>query len=243
MIHESEDEPAYHRDPYRRSLSVWVDAVGRDEKHGPYVVLSDTLCHPHGGGQKGDRATLRLTAEEAATAGCARDLPVIDTRREGSRILHILPPETEPGSLETAIAGIREVTLDLEWEFRFRQMRLHSTAHLLHCFVERIVGRPLDDPQVSDLRPEFGLNRYAQRDLLNPEQLEEAVAALNAFTAEGHAIRTTPDESKPGFRTWQCEGWTIPCGGTHPASTAEIGPVSASLSLKRGRTSMTFSVC
>jgi alanyl-tRNA synthetase/misacylated tRNA(Ala) deacylase len=232
--------PAYHRDPFQRELGAWVDAAGTDERWGPYLILSDTICHPHGGGQKGDRATLRLTPAEASAGKCVEQLPVVDTRRDGERILHILPPEVDIAGLDEALTGEREVTLALDWDFRLRQMRLHSAAHLLHCFVARTVGDDLPDPDVSDLQPGFGLNRYERPEVLTPAQMSQVTEALNAFIAEDHPIRTTADEARPGFRYWHCEEWRIPCGGTHLAATGQIGTVDVTLSLKRGRTSMTF---
>ena len=143
--------------------------------------------------------------------------------------------------------GTQPFLLRLDWTFRYRQMRLHSAAHLLHCFVAKIVGEsaggpPVEFPETSDLQPEFGLNRYAVKDLLDLGQMERVVAKLNAFAAEGHAIATRPDPETEGFRYWECAEWVIPCGGTHPRDTAEIGPVEVTLSLKRGKTGMTFRV-
>jgi Ser-tRNA(Ala) deacylase AlaX len=132
--------------------------------------------------------------------------------------------------------------LRLDWDFRHRQMRLHSAAHLLHCFVEQALGRPVDYPETSDLQPDYGLNRYERKELLTPAQMEGVLETLNEFIAAGHAIVTSPDPEREGYRFWRCEQWVIPCGGTHPADTREIGTVQAELSLKRGRTSMTFRV-
>ncbi len=97
-------------------------------------------------------------------------------------------------------------------------------------------------PETSDLQPEFGLNRYDHREMLDAGQMERVMAEMNAFAAEGHAIATRPDPEKAGFRYWECADWVIPCGGTHPRDTAEIGPVEVKLSLKRRKTGMTFRV-
>jgi alanyl-tRNA synthetase/misacylated tRNA(Ala) deacylase len=246
-----ETVPVFYDDFYRREMEVWVDAVVDHEKHGPCLVLSETLCHPHGGGQKGDRAELALTEEEAATLGVTAQvgvtprLAIVDTRREGGSILHIIEGTVLEGTLdsdaaEEVLVGSRPFPLQLNWEFRHTQMRLHSAAHLLHCFIERELGGALDFPETSDIQPDFGLNRYDRKELLDERQFRAALEKLNAFTAAGHGIDTWPDEEREGFRYWKCGGWVIPCGGTHPADTREIGAVEGSLSLKRGRTGMTF---
>ena len=240
MDADLQTKPTFYEDVYRTELEVWVDGLVRDERHGTCLVLSETLCHPHGGGQKGDRATLRLPPQDAAALGVGPALAIADTRKADGRILHVLAAPLEPVRAEPVLVGRHPYALRLDWEFRWRQMRLHSAAHLLHCFVERVLERPVDYPETSDLQPDFGLNRYERKELLSLEQLAAAVEQLNAFTAQGHAIATRPDPDRPGFRTWHCEEWVIPCGGTHPADSREIGSVQAGLSLKRGRTSITF---
>jgi alanyl-tRNA synthetase/misacylated tRNA(Ala) deacylase len=242
MTATPETEPVFYADVYRRELEVWVDALVQDARFGTCLVLSATLCHPHGGGQKGDRATLLLSDDAAAALDAPEGLAIADTRKADGRILHVLGGAVEPERVEAALVGTQPFRLRLDWAFRQRQMRLHSAAHLLHCFVERVLGRAVDHPETSDLQPDFGLNRYERADLLAPAQLEAVLHQLNAFTAAGHAITTVPDPHRAGFRTWHCAEWTIPCGGTHPADTREIGPVRADLSLKRGRTSLTFRV-
>lgn len=249
MNPSTETTLTFYEDFYRTELEVWVDALTQTERFGPCLVLSETLCHPHGGGQKGDRAVLALAGEAAEQLGTS-ELAIVDTRRDGERIVHVLDggaATADPAALEEALVGTQPFPLRLNWEFRHHQMRLHSAAHLMHCFVEKIVGEdaggpPVEFPETSDIQPDFGLNRYDRREMLDAEQMERVVAELNAFTAEGHAITTRPDAEKAGFRYWECAEWVIPCGGTHPRDTSEIGPVTATLSLKRGKTGMTFRV-
>jgi len=243
MPSEPETEPTFYEDVYRTELEVWVDALEQDERYGTCLVFSQTLCHPHGGGQKGDRATLLLPPEDAAALGLEGEgLAIADTRRADGRILHVLAAPLDVGVAEGVLVGSHPYRLRLDWDFRHRQMRLHSAAHLLHCFVQHVLGREVKPPETSDLQPDYGLNRYEQKELLTPEQMEDVLRQLNAFAAEGHGITTYPDEQRPGFRYWQCEDWVIPCGGTHPSNTRDIGTVHAELSLRRGRTSMTFRV-
>jgi Ser-tRNA(Ala) deacylase AlaX len=122
-------------------------------------------------------------------------------------------------------------------------MRLHSAAHLSQCFMERVLGVSLEHPNFSDLQEDRGINRYDRPHLLSNEQLSDAVQLLNEFTAAEHSIRIYPDigPGKPDWaRLWQCEGWKIPCGGVHPASTKEIGPIAADVSVRKHQTAVTF---
>ncbi|MCZ6534241.1 MAG: alanyl-tRNA editing protein [SAR324 cluster bacterium] len=235
-------EAEYHRNPYRREIEIWVDTLGEHPRFGQYLLFSDSIFHPHGGGQKGDRGLLHLGGEVAEALGCPSDLPLTDTRRENRDNLHVLGSALDNERAHQHLVGSRLFRLTLDWEFRYRQMRLHSAAHLLHCFVERVLGNSIPFPETSDLQPEYGLNRYETKGLLMEEQVREAEQQLNLFTAEGHAISTSADPEKEGFRYWHCEDWIIPCGGTHLRNTNEIGEVRVSLGLKRGRTSLTFTL-
>lgn len=233
----------FYDDPYLRDTEAWVDAQGIDDHGRQYLVLSNTIFHPHGGGQKGDRGQILISDDSAASLRISPRLTVVDTRRTEAGIAHVLAESFSETELERTLVGAEKVRLGLDWDFRQHQMRLHSTAHLLHCFLEQVLDHAVDPPQTSDLQPEYGLNRYDEPDLVTQEQMQHVVDALNRFLAEDHAITTQPDSTpsaREGARLWRCEDWTIPCGGTHPASTAEIGPVSVELSTKRGRTSMTF---
>ena len=240
MIPAGGSVPVFYTNSTRRELEVWVDACSHDPQWGASLVFSETLCHPHGGGQKGDRGWLDLPPEEAAALGGIEALRIKDTRRRDQHILHVLENEVPTVALEEFLAGSKPFRLRLDWEFRQKQMRLHSTAHLLHCMIERVLEQELAFPATSDLQEDFGLNRYDRKDLLSEEQAQNVCAELNALTAANHPIRTYPDADKPGFRYWECNGWVIPCGGTHPAHTGEIGAITLKLNLKRGRTSLTF---
>ena len=233
-------EALFYADPYLREADAQVCAVVTDERHGPGLVLDRTVCHPHGGGQKGDRATLVLPSEVATALGLPTRLPLVDTRKGADGAIVHIPGLPLPEGATAALPAAGACRLELDWAFRWRQMRLHSAAHLLHCFVGQVLGTDVAFPETSDLQPDFGLNRYERKDLLDQAQLTAVLSQVNAFTAAGQPITTWPDAERPGFRHWRCGDWVIPCGGTHPADAVEIGPLTADLGLKRGRTSLTF---
>src|ERR1043165_6039954 len=122
-------EMCFYDDGYARELDATVLEYGVDDKFGPFLVLDRTIFHPHGGGQKGDRGRLSFS-EQPLT------VDIVDTRGEkGSAIKHIIAhPLGE--EVESQLSGAR-VSLGLDWGFRFTQMRLHSTSHLIHIFMER----------------------------------------------------------------------------------------------------------
>jgi len=229
-------ELEFYEDAYKASTEAWVDDHGHTDDGRSYLRLSNTICYPQGGGQKGDRGTFLVPGTDERVA-------IVDTRKtlgpSGSiEVRHILQRALDDDEVDQVVGERAEIELD--WAFRYRQMRLHSAAHLLHIFLEQRLGRALEQPQMSDLQDGHGVNRY-DRLVLDQSVVSEAVALLNRFIPSAAAIRTAPQASGPdGARVWVCEQWSIPCGGVHPARTSEVSPVSAVVSVKKGRSSISF---
>ncbi|XLM23231.1 alanyl-tRNA editing protein, partial [Chromobacterium piscinae] len=189
------------------------------------LVLEDTLCYPLGGGQPGDSATLTL-----ADGGTLR---IADTRRdrETRAILH----QTEG---DIRLAPGTEVTLDLDWDRRYRHMRIHTCMHLLGVVIKAGVtggnmtaesgrldfslpeGMELDKEEI-----EAELNRLVEADL----PVAVKMTSGEALQAQPELIRTmsvTPPLHLPEIRLIEIEGVDLqPCGGTHLARTGEVGRV------------------
>ncbi|HEX8492919.1 MAG TPA: alanyl-tRNA editing protein [Pyrinomonadaceae bacterium] len=232
-------EMYFYDDVYAREMDADVVEYGSDEKFGPFLVFNRTIFHPHGGGQKGDRG--RVFFHEQPFGECPSELNITDTRGEkGGTIRHIIDRNLGDEAM-LKLPGTK-VTLQLNWDFRYTQMRLHSSSHLIHIFMERLVGRTLPPPRISDILEDYGLNVYETVLDIKPEDMPKVVSNMNEFLAAGHEITTypDPDPQKPTYRYWKCEDVVIPCGGTHPHSTSEVGPISATLSTKKGKTKVQF---
>ncbi|MDH3546004.1 MAG: alanyl-tRNA editing protein, partial [Gammaproteobacteria bacterium] len=81
------------------------------------VILDRTVFYPMGGGQPGDIGSMSWTGGSAA---------IIDTRYgDDGSILHII----EDGASPPAI-GV-DVHVRLDWDRRYRHMRMHTAMHLL----------------------------------------------------------------------------------------------------------------
>jgi len=108
-------EKLYHGDPYLREFEAEVLGIDGNE-----VELDRTAFYPEGGGQVGD-------------TGSIGGIRVVDTRIRNDRIVHVLeaPPRFDVG--ETV--GCR-----IDWERRYRIMRLHSASHVMEYFLFRRLG-------------------------------------------------------------------------------------------------------
>lgn len=191
-------EKLYDNDPYQTEFHAKV--VGID---GNGVELDRTAFYPEGGGQVGD-------------TGKIEGIKVVDTQKDGDAIIHVL--ESSP----TFSVG-DEVEGAIDWERRYRTMRLHSAAHIMEHFlwerlgeIERLGSRVDESKDRAD---------YAYEGRLPSEELKWVEEDTNRFLAEGHEITILSDPERPGIRIWSCGPIEMPCGGTHVRNTGEIGAI------------------
>lgn len=216
-------EKLFLDDPRRRSVSATVAASAADG-----IVLDRTVFYARGGGQPGDVGQLRW--DGGATA-------IVDTvKGEGDTIRHVPAPDAKLPPPGATVEG------EIDWDRRHRHMRMHTAMHLL-CSV--IKGAAVTGGSVGADRSRLDF------DLPNPPPKEAVEAAVNALIAADHPVHiewvdeavldTNPDlvrtmSVQPPRGTGRLRLMRIgsdetlvdlqPCGGTHVASTGEIGPVS-----------------
>jgi misacylated tRNA(Ala) deacylase len=226
-------EPLFRDDAALRSCTATVLATGPDG-----IVLDRTVFYAQGGGQPGDTGTLRRADGSA--------LAVIDTvKGEAGAILHRLAAD---GALPAVGETIEAV---LDWDRRFRLMRVHTAMHLLCSLIPgaAVTGGSIGDGKG---RLDFDLPEAPDK-----ERLNEALAAL---VAEDHPITTAwitdaELDANPGMvRTLSvkpprgsgrirlvrigAEAAPIdvqPCGGTHVASTGAVGRLVVAKVENKGR--------
>lgn len=223
-------EELFRDDAYLKSCEARVVAV--NERGG--LVLDRTIFYPTGGGQPGDRGTLRLAdGREIAIATTVYD-------SDGRTIVHV-PAEGSPalGVGDTLVA-------ELDWDRRSRLMRAHTALHLL-CAV---VGAPVTGGQVGEAegRLDFDLpEAVLDKDAL-AGQINEHIAAARAVShrwisdeemaARPELIRTMlvkPPTGRGRVRLVEIADCDLqPCGGTHVRSTAEIGTAIVEKIEKKG---------
>lgn len=203
---------AYERDPYLTQLPVRVVATGSDEGRA-WVVLDDTVLYPEGGGQPADHGRLG-------------EVPVVDVRSVGGRVLHFLAASVPEGP----------TVLHLDWARRFDHMQQHTGQHLLTAVAADRFGWETTafhlGPETCDVELAVGAIARAEA-----EGLEEAVASRIRASLPVTAHRVRPEELEGlGVRTRGLpEGHTgevrlveiagvdrNTCGGTHLRSTAEL---------------------
>lgn len=214
-------EPIFHHDAYVRAFDARVTAVD-----GAAVVLNRTAFFPGGGGQPCDVGTLT-----PAGGGALR---VTGVRRKDGQILHEL--DGAPPATGTEVRG------ELDWENRHNLMRTHTALHVLCGVVWRDFGAHVTGGNMTPLaaRMDFELERmsadFAERveELANAEVRagrEISVRFLPREEALAHPdlIRTKINllpEGVAEVRVIDIAGLdTQADGGTHVASTSEVGRI------------------
>lgn len=193
-----------------------------------------TVFYPMGGGQPGD--TGHAVRENGERTG------IVDTRKAPGedRILHIV----EDGA---ALPGMGEMlTLQINWDRRYRLMRMHSCMHML-CAA---VPAPVTGGSIRD-----GSGRL-DFDLPDPPSREDLERRLNGIIKGNHPmsfIWITDEEMKERPELVKTMSVRPPagsgrvrlvrfgdadlqaCGGTHVANSGEIGPVRVESIKNKGR--------
>lgn len=224
-------EFVFRTDSYLRSIPAVVSETTPDGG----IVLDRTVFYANSGGQPGDRGTLRR-----ADGGEIAIETAIHPDGDKTRIVHVpLPGQALPAVGEEVIATI-------DWDRRYRLMRMHTALHLLSVVLPfPVTGGSIGEDKG---RLDFDMPEV-------PADLPAIEATLNATVAAGHPVTfewITDEEmaANPGLiktmkvkppsgqgRVRLVRIGTVdlqPCGGTHVASTAEIGPLKLGKIEKKG---------
>ena len=223
-------EEVFRQDAYARTCEARITAV--DDAG---VRLDRTVFYPLGGGQPGDRGELTL---DDGTA-----IRIVDTRKgeAAGEIVHV--PEA---SVDVALVDL-QITARIDWERRHRLMRMHTCLHLMCSLVPAPVtggsvrdgsGRLDFDLPQSTLDKEdltARLNRLVEGDHpVTPRWISEE--ELDANPSLVRTMSVAPPRGQGRVRVLDIEGVDLqPCGGTHVASTGEIGRVRVTKIEKKGR--------
>jgi misacylated tRNA(Ala) deacylase len=191
------------------------------------VELDRTIFYPLGGGQAGD-------------TGRIGDWRVIDTRKLGDGVLHVLE-KTE------GIAVGMKVPLELDWERRHRLMRFHTALHLLGAVVKAPVtgGRIAEDKAHLDF--DIEMEKLAKDEI--ETRLNHLIsscyetrarwitdAELDARPELVKTMSVAPPRGEGRVRLLEIPGVDLQaCGGTHVRSTGEIGRLAVARIRSEGK--------
>ena len=222
----------FRTDPYLSEAGGTVIEITEVGK----VVLDRSIFYPQGGGQPGDNGTVVWGDDE---------LQVVNTlRREDGMIM--LQPEPEDPLPRVG----QKVVQRLNWDRRYRHMRVHTGLHLLSVVIPLPVtggtitaekGRldfDMPDPPQDRSVLEMRLIELIKRDLpvavdwitddellARPDLVKTMSVKPPVGAGQVRLIRIGDGEDQVDLQ---------PCGGTHVKRTGEIGEVTIGKIEKKG---------
>ncbi|MDO6522196.1 alanyl-tRNA editing protein [Shimia thalassica] len=223
----------FREDAYLRETEATVTGITPEGG----VILDRTVFYPTGGGQPGDNGVLSWSNGA---------LTIATTIKGENDDIILVPAEA------SALPAVgTKVTQTLDWERRYRHMRIHTALHLLSVVIPLPVtggsisaekGRlDFDMPEAPEDKDALieTLNTLIERDLpVNDAWITDEELAANPGLVKTMSV--TPPIGSGRVRLVRIgEGAQQidlqPCGGTHVARTSEIGRVRIGKIEKKGR--------
>jgi misacylated tRNA(Ala) deacylase len=228
-----ETKELYLYDSYQKEFEAEIQNVNNNR-----VILDQTAFHPLTGGVANDKGYITKN-------GVKHVILSVEINRETKEITHVLDDATGL-SLGDTVKGV------LDWERRYRLMRLHTAAHLIAAIMYRdynalITGGQVDCDQA---KLDFNLPKTER------EIFEDAVVKANGEVGKGTALKIyflerTEALKVPGIvklaermppqvkdlRIVEIPGIDVQAdGGPHVNNTREVGVISLVKIENKGKT-------
>jgi misacylated tRNA(Ala) deacylase len=223
-------ELLFRQDAYLRgcdAIVTGVDAAG--------IRLDRTVFYPMGGGQPGDVGALRLangeTVEITDTVKGAHHEDVVHVPKAGSALPQI-------GD---------KIHAEIDWERRYRLMRMHTCLHLLSA----VIKGDVTGGQVSDGKGRLDFNlpdqsldkdfitREINRLVSEDHEVQQRWITDAELAAQPELVRTMSVKPPSGggkVRLLNIVDVDLqPCGGTHVARTGEVGAIEVTKIENKGK--------
>lgn len=227
-------EDLFRHDSYLKECEAVVVTTEDDG-----IVLDRTVFYPMGGGQPGDTGTIHWDGGSVA---------IVDTRYgEGRSIRHIKEADAHRPAAGTIVRA------EIDWDRRYRHMRMHTALHLLGSVLQYGVTGGSISAEKSRLD-------FDMEDTVDKEDVSQALRALveenhpvscrwitdEELEAQPDLVRTLsvqPPKGAGKIRLLEIEGVDLqPCGGTHLNTTGEVGQVRIGKVEKKGKHNRRFNI-
>lgn len=184
--------------PYQTSLTTKVAVIT-----GNVIQLAETIAFSFSGGQESDSGTIN-------------GFKILDSKIENNLIYYTIDINHNSNVGDT-------VTMLIDWERRYKLMRLHFAAELIlelvtrKLHVEKIGAHIAEDKARIDFIYDNNISTI----------FTEVLAEYNAIIANNLTIKTGFTDIATQRRYWEIEGFSkVACGGTHVKSTTEVGYIT-----------------
>lgn len=188
----------FWKDPYQAYIDTHITSV-----EGAKVKVHETIFYAFSGGQESDTGTIS-------------GFPVKKAEKIGNDIEYTLP-ETH---------GLKKgdpVTINIDWDRRYKLMRLHFSAELTLEFIyEKLQGSERIGAHIAENKARID---FIWAESISP-LLAEVTADVNSIVQKNLPIQSAYSDKATERRYWAVDGVAkVPCGGTHLRETGEVGRV------------------
>ena len=211
-------ELLYMDDSYLKEFDATVVAVSEDG-----IVLDRTAFYPVGGGLPSDTGYIVVNGEK---------IRVKHVFKKGGEVYHVIEGTVNEGA---KVKGI------IDWDRRYRIMRLHTAAHVLSGLLYNKLGVLITGNAIRETRAhiDFSLEKtdrqLFQQVIDEANELIKQGRPVKIYYMEREKVLQTPGLIKlagklppniPILRIVEIEGIDIqPDGGVHVADIKEIGEI------------------
>ena len=203
----------YLKDSYIKEFQTPIKLVEEDK-----IITEESIFYAQSGGQPGDKGSMEINGQK---------VNVINTIRHEAGIAHVIDQTLENRSGE--VKGV------IDWDHRYRLMRMHTSMHLLCAALPYYVTGGSIGLEKSRIDFDLGEETF---------EFETLNKIINEFVQQAHPIsyqwitneeldqqpelvRTLsvkPPRTSDKIRLVKIGSIDLqPCGGTHVANTQEIG--------------------
>ena len=213
-------------DPYKKECEAQILDFGDN-----WIILDQTVFYAEGGGQLGDTGLIKAGQQE---------IQIENTIKENDLIKHIFNSK-----FDFEIGD--NVTCIIDWDRRYKLMKMHTSLHLLCSLVNaKVTGGSVGDGKGRlDFNLDFKPNKEELKDNLNDliqgnHDITISWISTQELDKNPNLVKTMsvlPPRTNGSIRMVRI-GDNIdyqPCGGTHVKNTSEIGLVEINKVENKGK--------
>ena len=216
----------FRDDPYKKECEARILDFGDN-----WIILDQTVFYAEGGGQLGDTGLIKAGQQE---------IQIENTIKENDLIKHIFNSK-----FDFEIGD--NVTCIIDWDRRYKLMKMHTSLHLLCSLVNaKVTGGSVGDGKGRlDFNLDFKPNKEELKDNLNDliqgnHDITISWISTKELDKNPNLVKTMsvlPPRTNGSIRMVRI-GDNIdyqPCGGTHVKNTSEIGLVEINKVENKGK--------
>ena len=216
----------FRDDPYKKECDAKILDFGDN-----WIILDQTVFYAEGGGQLGDTGLIKAGQQE---------IQIENTIKENDLIKHIFNSK-----FDFEIGD--NVTCIIDWDRRYKLMKMHTSLHLLCSLVNaKVTGGSVGDGKGRlDFNLDFKPNKEELKNNLNDliqgnHDITISWISAQELDKNPNLVKTMsvlPPRTNGSIRMVRI-GDNIdyqPCGGTHVKNTSEIGLVEINKVENKGK--------